>query len=82
MMLLLGLLDFYQGNFLKSEPNTIKVKIIIIMFLLGHEKDFYTVGSMGHAPSIALGIANSKKSRTVWCLDGDGACIMHMGAMT
>jgi len=37
---------------------------------------------MGHASSIALGIAKMKKSRTIWCLDGDGAAIMHMGAMT
>ncbi|MBR6412801.1 MAG: phosphonopyruvate decarboxylase [Alphaproteobacteria bacterium] len=46
-----------------------------------HEKDFLTVGSMGHASSIALGIALEKKNRKVFCLDGDGACLMHMGAM-
>ena len=46
-----------------------------------HEKDFLTVGSMGHASSIALGIALEKKDRLVFCLDGDGACLMHMGAM-
>ncbi|MFQ9510567.1 MAG: phosphonopyruvate decarboxylase [Lachnospiraceae bacterium] len=45
-----------------------------------HEKDFLTVGSMGHASSIALGIARSTK-RPVYCLDGDGAVLMHMGAM-
>jgi len=48
----------------------------------GHEKDFLTVGSMGHASSIALGISQVKKSRTVWCIDGDGAALMHLGAMT
>ena len=47
----------------------------------GHEKDFLTVGSMGHASQIALGIALSKKDRRVWCFDGDGATIMHMGSM-
>ncbi len=47
----------------------------------GHGKDFLTVGSMGHASSIALGIAIEKPSRRVWILDGDGACLMHMGAM-
>lgn len=47
----------------------------------GHEKDFLTVGSMGHASSIALGIAMSKPSRQVVCLDGDGALLMHMGTM-
>ena len=48
----------------------------------GHEKDFLTVGSMGHSMSIALGVALSKPDRLVYCLDGDGAAIMHMGAMT
>ncbi len=47
---------------------------------MGHGKDFLTVGGMGHASQIALGIALSKKSRPVYCLDGDGATIMHMGA--
>lgn len=47
----------------------------------GHEKDFLTVGSMGHASQIALGIALNKKDRKVWCFDGDGATIMHMGSM-
>ncbi len=48
----------------------------------GHERDFLTVGSMGHSSSIALGIALEKSDRSVWCLDGDGAFIMHMGALT
>ena len=47
----------------------------------GHEKDFLTVGSMGHASMIALGIALEKPERRVWCLDGDGAALMHLGAM-
>lgn len=46
-----------------------------------HEKDFLTVGSMGHASQIALGIALEKKDRRIWCFDGDGACLMHMGSM-
>ena len=48
----------------------------------GHEKDFLTVGSMGHSMSIAMGIALNKPDRIVYCLDGDGAVIMHLGAMT
>ena len=47
----------------------------------GHERDFLTVGSMGHASQIALGIALEKTDRRVWCFDGDGASIMHMGNM-
>lgn len=47
----------------------------------GHERDFLTVGSMGHASQIALGIALEKTDRKVWCFDGDGASIMHMGSM-
>ena len=47
----------------------------------GHSRDFLTVGSMGHASQIALGIALAKSQRQVFCLDGDGAVIMHMGAL-
>ncbi len=47
----------------------------------GHEKDFLNVGSMGHASQIALGIALNKPDRNVYCLDGDGAVLMHMGAL-
>jgi len=47
----------------------------------GHEKDFLTVGGMGHASQIALGIALQKKDRQVYCLDGDGSIIMHMGSL-
>lgn len=46
-----------------------------------HKCDFLTVGSMGHSSSIALGIALSKPKTRVWCLDGDGAALMHMGSM-
>lgn len=48
----------------------------------GHGRDFLTVGSMGHSSSIALGIALQRKNCRVWCLDGDGAAIMHLGAMS
>ncbi len=47
---------------------------------LGHERDFLTVGSMGHASQIAMGIALAQPDRQVICLDGDGAMLMHMGA--
>lgn len=45
-------------------------------------RDFLNVGSMGHASSVALGIALEKRDRCVVALDGDSAAIMHMGAMT
>ncbi|XP_061166930.1 phosphonopyruvate decarboxylase-like isoform X1 [Saccostrea echinata] len=48
---------------------------------MGHEKDFLTVGSMGHTSTIALGVAMQKPKRQILCLDGDGSVIMHMGAM-
>ena len=47
----------------------------------GHERDFLTVGAMGHASQIALGIALQKPKRKVYCFDGDGASLMHMGNM-
>lgn len=47
----------------------------------GHGFDFLTVGSMGHSSSIALGIALQKPERKLWIIDGDGAALMHMGAM-
>lgn len=46
-----------------------------------HKYDFLTVGSMGHSSSIALGIAIQKPDTKIWCIDGDGAVLMHMGAM-
>ena len=46
-----------------------------------HKYDFLTVGSMGHSSSIALGVALNKPDARVWCVDGDGAVLMHMGAM-
>jgi phosphonopyruvate decarboxylase len=45
------------------------------------QRDFLTVGSMGHASSIALGVALGNPSRRVICLDGDGAALMHLGAV-
>jgi phosphonopyruvate decarboxylase len=49
----------------------------------GHDgrTDFLTVGGMGHASAIALGVAASEPDREVWCFDGDGAMLMHAGTM-
>lgn len=46
-----------------------------------HKYDFLTVGSMGHSSSIAFGVAINKPDLKIWCIDGDGAVLMHMGAM-
>ncbi|MBE5918159.1 MAG: phosphonopyruvate decarboxylase, partial [Pseudobutyrivibrio ruminis] len=62
-----------KSNNTKSNNSTLKNKI--------HEQDFLTVGSMGHASSIALGIALQMPDRQIFCIDGDGAALMHMGAM-
>lgn len=46
----------------------------------GHSQDFLTVGGMGHASSIALGMSLGT-DRRVYTIDGDGAFLMHMGAI-
>lgn len=47
----------------------------------GHGFDFLTVGSMGHSSAIALSLALECPEKTVWCLDGDGAMLMHLGGL-
>lgn len=49
---------------------------------MSHDQDFLNVGSMGHASSIAIGLAIGNKNRLVICLDGDAAALMHMGSMS
>lgn len=46
----------------------------------GHANDFLTVGGMGHTSSIAFGMALGTDA-DVWCIDGDGSFLMHMGAL-
>lgn len=47
----------------------------------GHHRDFLTVGGMGHASQIALGLCKAQPQRPVYCFDGDGALLMHMGSV-
>jgi phosphonopyruvate decarboxylase len=47
----------------------------------GHQRDFLTIGGMGHAGQIAAGIALAKPGHRVACIDGDGAILMHMGSL-
>ena len=46
-----------------------------------HNHIFMTVGGMGHASMIALGLAKKRPDKKVVCIDGDGAVLMHMGAI-
>lgn len=48
---------------------------------LSGDRDFLTVGGMGHASAIALGVAKADHDREVWCFDGDGALLMHLGGL-
>lgn len=48
---------------------------------LSYRNDFLVIGSMGHASSVSLGVALNKPGIRVWCLDGDGSVLMHMGAL-
>jgi phosphonopyruvate decarboxylase len=49
---------------------------------MGHHRDFLTVGSMGHCSQIALGLAMQLNNRKIYCIDGDGSLIMHMGSLS
>jgi len=46
-----------------------------------HDRIFMTVGGMGHASMIAFGLAQADASKRIVCIDGDGAVLMHMGAL-
>lgn len=46
-----------------------------------HSKDLLVVGGMGHASSVALGIAQQKPEKKIFCFDGDGSVLMHLGAL-
>lgn len=48
---------------------------------IGHDRDFLVVGAMGHTAQIALGVALTQPDRPVFCLDGDGSVLMHMGSL-
>ena len=47
-----------------------------------HSFDFLTVGSMGHASQIALTVALNSPEKSVYCFDGDGAALMHLGGLS
>jgi sulfopyruvate decarboxylase subunit beta len=45
-------------------------------------ENFYMLGSMGLASSIAFGLALSKPKKKVWCIDGDGSILMNLGSLS
>ena len=51
------------------------------LILGSHQQNFLTVGAMGHASSIALALSKECKDKRVYCIDGDGAVLMHMGTL-
>lgn len=77
------IVNIVQDDIIVSTTGKTSRELFEIRERLGssHKYDFLTVGSMGHSSSIALGIAQQKPNKRVWCIDGDGAAIMHMGAM-
>jgi phosphonopyruvate decarboxylase len=45
-------------------------------------ENLYLQGSMGHASAAGLGLAVARPDRRVVVLDGDGACLMHLGSLS
>lgn len=79
------ILDYMPGNTIYAATTGRATRELFFLREKRNETkahDFLNVGSMGHASSVALGIALEKKDRCVVVLDGDSAAIMHMGAMT
>jgi len=85
--------EFVLNSLLKSLPNNAVIvsttgKTSREIFELrkldnqSHENDFLTIGSMGHCSSIALGIAKTNPHLNIYCIDGDGSMIMHMGSLS
>lgn len=72
-----------KDDFFVATTGKISRELFAVRETIGqkHERDFLTVGAMGHCSSIALGIAMQKPGNRIWCLDGDGALLMHMGSM-
>lgn len=77
-----SILDAAQSDIIVATTGKIGREVFMLRDLRGeaHSNDFLTVGSMGHCSSIALGIALNCPDKKIWCIDGDGAFLMHMGA--
>lgn len=73
----------YQDSFLVSTTGKISRELYEQSDALygNHDRLFMTVGGMGHASMIAYGMAQAEPSKQIVCVDGDGAVLMHMGAL-
>lgn len=75
--------NVYQDSFIVSTTGKISRELYEQSDALykNHERLFMTVGGMGHASMIAYGMAQADASKQIVCVDGDGAVMMHMGAL-
>ncbi|MBD5469548.1 MAG: phosphonopyruvate decarboxylase [Lachnospiraceae bacterium] len=75
--------NVYQDSFIVSTTGKISRELYEQSDALykNHERLFMTVGGMGHASMIAYGMAQADASKQIICVDGDGAVMMHMGAL-
>ncbi|TWI66073.1 phosphonopyruvate decarboxylase [Desulfobotulus alkaliphilus] len=80
LSILLGLAD--ASDLIVSTTGKTSRELFEVRQLRGEkQRDFLTVGSMGHTASIAMGVAAGRPEKRVLCLDGDGSLLMHMGSM-
>jgi phosphonopyruvate decarboxylase len=72
-----------EGEFYFSTTGMASRELYELREKLGqdHRQDFLAVGSMGHASQIALGTALQRPGAPITCIDGDGAVLMHLGAL-
>jgi phosphonopyruvate decarboxylase len=77
------IVDMAQNMIIVSSTGKISRELFEVRerLKINHDHDFLTVGSMGHDSMIALSIAQQQPHRQVWSVQGDGAFLMHMGAV-
>lgn len=75
--------NVYQNSYIVSTTGKISRELYeqCQMLFGNHDRLFMTVGGMGHASMIAFGIAQADRAKRIVCIDGDGAVMMHMGAL-
>jgi phosphonopyruvate decarboxylase len=62
------------------------VSRLLAAYRSGHRQepanDLLAVGGLGLVSQLALGLALATPTRRIWCFDGDGSLLMHLGALT